>query len=32
MFEAMEADENIGGLCGYMALKPERETDESGYF
>ena len=28
----METDKNIGGVCGYMGLKPERNTDESGYF
>jgi len=28
----METDKNIGGVCGYMGLKPERNTDESGKF
>ena len=28
----METDKNIGGVCGYMGLKPERNTDEAGYF
>ena len=32
MFISMETDKNIGGVCGYMGLKPERNTDEQGYF
>ena len=32
MFISMETDKNIGGVCGYMGLKPERNTDEAGYF
>ena len=27
----METDKDIGGVCGYMGLKPERNIDESGY-
>lgn len=26
----MEADKNIGGVCGFMGLRPERNIDDSG--
>lgn len=29
-FLAMETDDNIGGVCGFMGLEPERTIDESG--
>jgi chitin synthase len=29
-FKAMEHDPQIGGCCGFMGCKPERETDEYG--
>ena len=28
----METDKNIGGVCGYMGLKPDRNTDDTGYY
>ena len=29
-FLALETDETIGGVCGFMGLKPEREYDDDG--
>ena len=31
MFISMETDKNIGGVCGYMGLKPVRTIDDNGY-
>jgi chitin synthase len=30
MFLAMEADKQIGGVCGFMGVKPEMLTDSLG--
>ena len=32
MFISMETDKDIGGVCGYMGLKPERNMDEAGHY
>lgn len=29
-FINMEADKNLGGVCGFMGLRPERNTDDKG--
>jgi chitin synthase len=29
-FSAMEADKDIGGVCGFMGLKEENAYDDSG--
>ena len=32
MFISMETDKNIGGVCGYMGLKPQKNTNDAGHF